>query len=407
MSNAVLTVADRRHVSLFSGPDFAPSSGALAPSYQYEDKDGVSKLVSITGVAVFRSGTFRDSMGYQHMWEDIHMDQMVANYNFLKDRGIFKDIPVRAGHPSFLGSDPVKDLIGYVTNLYKESRTSPHDGKTYSYLMADFEIINDGYGDKISSSLWRNRSAEVGSYITNDEMELWPTFMGVAYVDIPAVEGLNFSKESSNHSILFDGSVNQSLIKETSEVSRNIAAENAASAPPPPPPVPTPPVEALADARQEFAKPVSQVHSFTINGNVTSDFAAVQNHINILETAAREQKEFGRKQFVSALLTDGKIVEAQRESMESLALSMDDDQFEMLRTSYNGAPASPVLGVHVAQDHSNESAQPSVADAAATELINAKEIVLRHKASGMNIDSIKKTRSYGLLAANNAVPAGL
>jgi hypothetical protein len=149
----------------------------------------------LEGVPVFRSGTFRDSWGEQTTWEQMHMAQMVANFNFLRNQQIFADVPVRKGHGSFLG-DPMDSLIGYMDGMSNQDLVSKVDGVTYNYLLADYDILDPEAMDKIESGLWRNRSAEIGTFVTNNEAAYTPTFMGFAYVDIPAVEGLNglFSK---------------------------------------------------------------------------------------------------------------------------------------------------------------------------------------------------------------------
>ena len=71
---------------------------------------GEQQVLRVEGMPVFRSGTFRDSMGFQNTWESMHMREMVLHYNHLKDSGIFADVPVRAGHPAFFGGNPVMEL---------------------------------------------------------------------------------------------------------------------------------------------------------------------------------------------------------------------------------------------------------------------------------------------------------
>src|ERR1044071_1004134 len=66
-------------------------------------KKGGKKIYS--GVAVFRSGTFRDSMGDLTTWEDLHVKQMVDNYDYLTSKNIIMSVPARDGHKSWLLSD--------------------------------------------------------------------------------------------------------------------------------------------------------------------------------------------------------------------------------------------------------------------------------------------------------------
>lgn len=390
------SLATRRNVALFSD-DFQ------GVAFEKEVKES-GDTFRMNGVPVFRSGTFRDSMGYSHQWEDIHMDQMVTNFNFLRDRGIFKDVPVRVGHPSLFGSDPVVNLAGYVTNLYKEIRTAPHDGKEYSYLMVDVEILNKSHAENIKSGLFRNRSSEIGSYVTNDDMELWPTFMGFAFVDIPAVEGLNFSKESNpsqKFSVLFDNDT----MKKKGE--GTVAQGNSEEVQPPKPPALGKPGDTPDVVNH--ATPAQQSFTFNINGQETTDFQAVQDYVNTLEQAAKEQQEQAREAFVDELFSSNKIVSAQLESFKKLTQGMSAEQFQIFRESYEGAPVQQALAAHSQgsqQAAGNPIPQQGEQDPAATQIIQDREIVYRHRDSGMSLEAIKKTGSYKRLEAANAVPAG-
>lgn len=388
-----LGLASRRNVALFSDDN---SGEGITHEF-----DSAGALTSINGVPVFRSGTFRDSMGFQHQWDDIHMDQMIANFAFLKDRRIFEDVPVRVGHPSFLGADPVLNLVGYVTGLRKEMRKAPHDGKEYSYLIADFEVLNQEYAEKITSGLFRNRSSEIGGYITNDEMELWPTFMGFAYVDIPAVEGLNFSKNhpSQKFSILLD---NPNMKGEEAVADENTPGTKQ----PPKPPTLAKPVEAATTQEHSASRPS---FTFKIAGQETTDFQAVQAHIEVLETAAKEQQEQARTGFVDELFSSNKILASQVENFKKLALGMGADQFQIFRESFEGVTGQPVLAEHSQgsqQAQGGHLPQTPPEDAAATQIIQDREILFRHRDSGLNPDAIKRTMSYKRLAAANSVPAG-
>jgi hypothetical protein len=151
----------------------------------------------LEGVPVFRSGVFRDSWGDQKEWTDLHIQQMVQNFNYLRDSGSFADVPVRLDHPSFFGGS-LAAVIGYLTGLTAEEMISPVDGKKYTYAVADYEILDTKAQENIESGLWRNRSAEIGTFVTNSEAEFSPCLMGFAYVDIPAVEGLHLNGYSKN-----------------------------------------------------------------------------------------------------------------------------------------------------------------------------------------------------------------
>ena len=185
---------------------FSREVGALSGVKKY--RQGGNGNLILEGVAVFRSGTFRDSMGFQHQWEPEHMTQMVDNYTILSSRGIITSVPIRSDHVGFLDSS-LKSVVGYHTGIRTEERINSVSGEMCTYLLADMEIIDPDAIQKIESGLWRNLSSEIGTYLTNAEAEYWPVYMGVAFVDFPAVEGLanSFSKRAPNDSGIHAGQV--------------------------------------------------------------------------------------------------------------------------------------------------------------------------------------------------------
>ena len=206
-------------------------------NYTLPSGDTVTSL-RFEGVPVFRSGTFRDSWGDQTTWTNIHTAEMISHFNYLKDQSIFPDVPVRKGHGSFL-SDPMDSLIGYIDNMTAQTMTSPVDGRKYSYLLADYDILDEEAQEKIASGLWRNRSAEIGTFVTNDEQMYSPTFMGFAYVDIPAVEGLNGAFSKTNPDFAIErGPKEQKYMATKSTDSSDDSTKSKPQAAPPPPPAP-------------------------------------------------------------------------------------------------------------------------------------------------------------------------
>jgi hypothetical protein len=284
--------------------------------------DGTEQQVlTIENMPVFRSGTFRDSTGWQTTWEALHIQEMVRHFTYLIERGIFSDVPVRAGHPSFLGMNPIHEVIGYHTALRSEKRHSPVHDTEFEYLLADYVILDADAAAKINSGLWRNRSSEIGTYVDNSEAEYAPTYMGVAYVDIPAVESLNsFAKNNSQFGIMME-----------EEMSGN-------SLPTPQPPAGTPAAPAPAPAPApsgEHSAPTPQPHfAFTINGSATTDFSAVQAYVNSLESENKTLTEFranavkaAREDFVKGLAKDNKIGANQIDEFNKFAASIDDATF--------------------------------------------------------------------------------
>lgn len=319
---------------------FANGQSMLHPGrverFERQNQDGTSVQVHLhKDVPVFRSGTFRDSMGYERSWEALHMGQMAAHFELLRSREIFAKVPVRAGHPGMFSGDPIHNIIGYITALRVETKSSPADGEEYSYLIADYEILDPEAQKKIDSGLWVNRSAEVGEYMTNaPETAFWPVFMGVAYVDIPAVEGLNFAKALGNYAQEHQTENFSIQMEETVTVKTNDDLKN--------PPAPgAPGGEALSVPMQ-----------FTIAGGVTADFAKVQGHINTLEGENASLREFqraalqGRREdFVNGLAAGDspKIAASAVEGLIAFASDLTAEQFTAWSKTWDGV--APIEGL--------------------------------------------------------------
>lgn len=380
----------RRNVSLFSSGDLV-ASRPLKFAKKKKD-DGTDALV-VTGQPIFRSGTFRDSMGFQHTWDDFHMQQIVSNFDLLKGRNVFTDPPVRKGHGSFFG-ERMDGLVGYMTGLATEKFTNPTDNKEYTYLLADYEVLDKAAQDAIASGLWRHRSFEVGFYTSNDDAEFWPVAMGFAFVDIPAVEGLNFSKLpgiGSAYSMMFE---KEAPVTTPVDTTTPPAAGATAPAAPATPAAPAP-------APAAHAAPVPPVHKFSINGAETTDFAAVQAHITTLEQFRTETVTAGRKNYVSSLASSNKILATQVPQLEEFALGLSDEQYKKWCESYASAPATPLLGNHAAGT-SNHNGTAELTEAQKQNEID-KGIVGQHRAAGMAQDVLEKTPSYSRLKAANLI----
>lgn len=361
---------------------FAPDEDMPDPKFSRFEKNG-SSLLKVADVHVFRSGTFRDSIGYQHTYDDFQMEGFVRNFNHLRASGILPDIPVRKGHPSF-GTNRMDGLIGYVTGLKTEKKKSNHDGQEYTYLIADFEIIEKSAIESIESGLWRNRSSEVGTYVDNNENEYAPCYMGCAYVDIPAVEGLNGFQVERN-SVHFN----------MEDVMGNNTLPGTPGSPSP-----------LAPAGGNF--------SFKIGGNDTTDYSRVQAYVTDLESqfaaaqASLAQKdatisglqEFkdslqkaAKDSFVTSLVDSGKIKAPKKAEIEKMIESYSDEQFESFKSFWDSVESNPLFNNHGGQ----ESREPlnSVDEAEgdnATQI--AKDIVFGLKNAGTKTETIKASKYY-------------
>lgn len=354
---------------------------------------GGRNVLQLKDVPVFRSGEFRNSMGDLNTWEDLHLSQMQSNFEYLKANGTLPNIPVRKGHGSFL-SEPMDSLVGWHDSVHTEQMKSPVDGLSYTYLLADYYIFDQEAAERVDAGDWPNRSAEIGGYTSNNQTQYWPLYMGFAYVDIPAVEGLNFSKYQKEAggklSILVDD------LKEFSVTNPVV--------PPVAPPVA--PVLPVVPATETHSAPAAVPFSFSLFGTVSSDFAAVQAHITRLESEKtlndqfkKEQATAARDNFVAGLAAGDtpKILQGQVEGMKAHVQTLDDSQFAAFKTIYDGLPGIGVLQQH---GNSNGTGNPIIAGAGTKDEKGERisvltEMVDRHRLAGvMSEEQITKTNSY-------------
>ena len=368
--------------------DSSFGAGFAAPEKKWFTKEnGTFSKLSMSRVPVFRSGTFRDSWGDQYTYEPLHIQQMSDNFAALSAQKILSDVPVRCNHPGFL-SNVMRDVIGYVTAVSTEEHVSPVDGQTYTYLLADYEILDEQAAKNIDSTLWRNRSSEVGTFRTNQEAEYWPVLVGFAYVDIPAVEGLNYAKKADDQSkfpIMFE--------KEMPLMADNdkggASSTNTTSGEP-------------GATSQQFTAPAP--HAFTIAGQQVTDFAAVQARLDLCDTLegfAKETKAANRMNFVSGLASSNKILETQKPGLEEFVRDLSDSQYEAWTKTWENAPVQSVLGNMATGPVQQEASSVPTADEA--KITTAQAIVQQHKIAGMSDEFIKSTPSYKLLESNNKV----
>lgn len=375
--------------SVLQRPSLFTVSGNFGIQPQFFKKANGTLVVSRE--PVFRSGTFRDSMGYQNTWEDIHLQQMLNNYDYLRNGGILQNVPVRDGHPGFLinGLAGAGKVIGWHTAAVVEKLKAPHDGEEYSYFLVDYEITDPDAALAYERGQFRNRSAEIMAYVTNAEAEFWPTYGGFAFVDIPAVEGLNFSRESPT-TLGRDARVLVMFDKEIPSMT-SPTTPNGAPAIEQRPPLGAPAAQAAAP----FA--------FSINGQPVTDYAAVQRHISTLEGTVAEGRQAARTAFVTGLAQRNLIQATAIESFSQLAASMNDQQWATFCAGYEGAAAVASLSQHAAPAAAGAApVQPFSGGAAVVEdegVVVAKQIVAGHRINRMPDAQLKQLPSYRLLVA--------
>lgn len=355
----------------FFGTDNTPSATFSGHAIEMQsDGTGIIK-----DVPVFKAGTFRDSWGDQHTWTAEHLQQMCDNFDLLKARLIFPDVPVRQDHTS-----SIERVIGY----FESVRT---DG---SFLYADLHVTEPTALDKLARGTYRSRSLEVGMFVANDESAYWPTVFGVAYVDIPAVEGLHGKPNSKTSYFSMAPTEGDSPMSGTPTPTdlapaKPNADHNHSITPPAPAPVATPPAPAA---------------TFRINGGEVNDFAKVQAHIDTLEQFAKDTQDAGRKDFVNGLSRDKKIVATQVEAMTKFALGLSAEQYAEWAKTYEGAPATPLLAKHGATGDGSIPAGET--DPAEDRKSILQETIAMHRRSGMSEDKIKTTSAFTELATLNA-----
>lgn len=398
MTNATLSPTQRRNCV------FVRNLGAPVKSYEKQVKNDQGEDVNaliVEGKAIFRSGTFSDSMGFEHTWEPLHINQMVDHDALLRGRGIFEDIPVRKGHPDWGGlfSDPVRnamdELIGYMSNLRVEERVNPADGNTYTYLLADLEILEEGAIKNIKSGLWRNVSAEISTYVTNSNAEYWPVMYGVAYVDIPAVEGLKsqHSKAAEKFSIILEDDMAPEPKAPSIEGDKNKGKTPADHGKK---------TEDNGGTHTHSIPSDSKAHTFNIGGRQTSDFAQVQAHIDSLEQRNTDLESFqtetieaGKVAFVKSLVETNKIPAASEEAYLNYAKSLTDPAaygaWKALEDAKPPMAIAAPQGAGFAQNHE----QVSETDAKNARVDVLKGIVSQHQLGGkMSVEAIKGSASY-------------
>lgn len=260
-------------------------------------------------VPVFKAGTFRNSYGEQRTWTADELGQMVANFNKLRTEDKLPNVPIRADH-----SNSIDKVIGYIESLST-------DGE---FLYADEMITEPDALAKMKRGTYRSRSSEIGPYEDNNDALYWPVFRGVAYVPTPAVEGLHSKEELP---MAFFSRCDDP--KENKVGTDNQADDKGAKTP----------VQTA-----EFKAP--DAFKFSLDGQETSDYAAVQRHIATLEGTVKASIEKGRGDYVAKLASDRKITGPQAEKFTAFVQTLNDAQFASWKEGYDVAPVLPILAQH-------------------------------------------------------------
>lgn len=136
----------------------------------------------VKGLRVFKTGPLKDSKGRERTWSREDLEQMVANFSLLRSKNILPNVPVRENH-----SRDVRMVGGYFAGLSVSVDT---DERGNHFLEADIDFTEPEMQARYERGTYRNRSIEIGAYETNTGEIYFPVVLGLAFCDIPAVEGL-------------------------------------------------------------------------------------------------------------------------------------------------------------------------------------------------------------------------
>jgi ATP-dependent Clp endopeptidase proteolytic subunit ClpP len=129
---------------------------------------------------------------------------------------------------------------------------------------------------------------------------------------------------------------------------------------------------------------------FRVNNVATTDFAAVQRHIDTLEEFQRETVTNSRRDFVKQLAGDNRILASQIGPTEEFVLDLSNEQYAKWVASWNAAPPVALVGTQVEGNSSGSSATSAQAD----RIEVLKGIVRQHQLAGQSEDRIKENSSY-------------
>lgn len=335
-----------------------------------------SKGLLVKGLKVFRAGTFRDSMGRRKTWTPQELADIVSNFTKLKS--ILPNVPVRMDH-----TRSVKDVGGYFESVST-------DGK---FIYADIIFTDPAAAAKYEAGTLRNRSFEVGPYRDNDDVVHNPVCLGLAFVDLGAVEGLYAAGDTAlitdTESTMTDAELQAAF---AAFYAQGLVDAEAAAA--------TYHAAFYAHGLNDGAAAV-QPHTFALASGATADFAAVQTYITALELAAAEQRNLNRAEYVNKLITEKKVAAPMKDGMLAQVATFSNEQFDAFRGMWDLAPAIPMFqkfdGTSNHQGGNGTTGEPTQDD----KIQIAKEQIAQHRASGLAPEKIAATPSFMFLKSLN------
>ena len=343
----------------------------------------------VTGKRVFRVGQFRDSRGRQVEVSPDDLAAMVANFYALKATHL-PNVPIRRDH-----SETVTNVMGYYTDLSTDG----------TYLYADFEITEPEDIAKYERGTYRSVSIEIGSYTTNDGQKYEPVVLGLAFVDLPAVEGLftlhqedidtmsEITQEDLDAAVAYAlacGYAQALADAEPSDEQVQFALACGYA-------------QADVDVRAEFAANDTERPPFKFTlagGDITTDYSAVQAELaelKIARVAQAEQKQLFRSAFVDDLVRDNKIPAPMATQLKALAATLTDEQYAAFAATYEQAPALSMFANHGDSGGGSTGATVGAtpgANSTAVEIAHLEKVVAFQREGGISDASLEQLPSY-------------
>lgn len=178
-----------------------------------------------------------------------------------------------------------------------------------------------------------------------------------------------------------------------------MSGANGSTPPAAPPAAPVVPVvPAAPGADQQHGQQAVTPHQFSVNGQPTTDFAAVQAHITALEGFQSETISAGIETFIDGLVTSNKLLASQKVATLAWAKTQSPEQFAAWKAIQDGVPAHPIVGQVFGNGASATEGTGSTEANANSKLVaeyeTAKAQVAMHTKAGVKPEVLAKMGSY-------------
>ena len=327
---------------------------------------------------VFRTGTFTSMQGSTRTYSHQDLDLAVENFVKLRELNIIPNVPVREDH-----STSIKDVVAYFTDVRRFG----------DFLYADWEWVSLDAETKWNEKKYRNKSIEIGRYVTNEGTVYDPVVLGLAFVDHPAVEGLYRIAQSGDEMTTNTPEAQAAADQAAADKKAKEAADAATPPATPPvepvvPPVVEPVVPPVEPVGSHSNAQMQQVHSFRMGGAVVNDYAKVQAHIDGLESFRQESIDGARKDFVDGLVGGNIVTGPQGVAFHGLVKTMNPDQFTAFKAGFEGMASSNLFGKH------DLGGGGGADDAKSDRIAVLENIVANHRATGISQEDLAKKNSF-------------